>query len=165
MIEKISAGIIPAVIFLCGLLILTSKKPLFDAFLSGAKRGFSTSIDLFPTLCVLFCAVAMFSSCGTTDAAAGLLEKLGIPEGLAPFLLMRPISGSASTAILADIFETTGVDSRAGIAASIIMGSSDTLIYIISVYQSAAGIKHSRGTIIPAFLAMSAVCICAIILV
>ena len=164
MIEKLAAGVVPAIIFLCGVLLLTSKKPLFEAFLRGAKRGFSTSVDLLPTLCLLFCAVAMFSSCGIADSLSKILEKLGIPTGLAPFLLMRPISGGASTAILANIFDNCGADSKAGIAASIIMGSSDTLIYIVSIYHSAAGIKHSRGTLIPAFLAMSAVCAAAIML-
>ena len=57
MIEMISASIVPAVVALCGFLILISKKPLFDTFISGAKRGFSTSVELFPTLCVLFCIV------------------------------------------------------------------------------------------------------------
>lgn len=164
MIERISAGLIPAVIALCGVLILTSKKPLFDSFISGARRGFSTAIELFPTLCVLFCAVSMFSSCGIADMLAGLLTKLGIPEGLAPFLLMRPVSGAASTAMLTEIFEAQGADSRAGLAASVIMASSDTMIYVVSVYQSAAGIKRSRGTLAAAFAAMIAVVATALIL-
>ena len=164
MIDKISSGIIPAIIFLCGILLLTSKQQLYEAFMNGAKRGFSTSIELLPTFCLLFCAIAMFSNCGISDYLSDLLTHLGIPEGLAPFLLIRPISGGASTAILTDIFERFGADSKAGIAASIIMSSSDTLIYIISIHQSAAGIKHARGTVIPAFLAMSAVCATAILL-
>ena len=164
MIEKISASIVPAVVALCGFLILISKKPLFDAFISGAKRGFSTSVELFPTLCVLFCGVSMLQNCGFTDLASRLLTKIGIPDGLAPFLLLRPISGAASTAMLSDIFAKSGADSRAGIIASIIMGSSDTLIYIVSVYQSAAGIRKSRGVLIPAFLAMIAVCATAILI-
>ena len=102
MIEMISASIVPAVVALCGFLILISKKPLFDTFISGAKRGFSTSVELFPTLCVLFCGVSMLQNCGFTDLASKLLTKIGIPDGLAPFLLLRPISGAASTAMLAD---------------------------------------------------------------
>lgn len=164
MIERISAGIIPAILALCGVLILTSKKPLFDAFIAGAKRGFSTAVELFPTLCVLICAVSMFSSCGITDALAGLLAKIGIPDGLAPFLLMRPVSGAASTAMLTDIFSNQGADSPAGLAASVIMASSDTMIYVISVYQSAAGIRRSRGTLAASFAAMTAVVTAALIL-
>ena len=164
MVNNISSAIIPAIIFLCGILLLTSKKPLYEAFMTGAKRGFTTSIELLPTFCLLFCAIAMFSECGISDYLSDLLSNVGIPDGLAPFLLIRPISGGASTAILTDIFENFGADSKAGIAASIIMSSSDTLIYIISIYQSAAGIKRSRWTVIPAFLAMSAVCVTAILL-
>ena len=106
----------------------------------------------------------MLQNCGFTDLASKLLTKIGIPDGLAPFLLLRPISGAASTAMLSDIFTNSGADSRAGIIASVIMGSSDTLIYIVSVYQSAAGIKRSRGVLIPAFLAMIAVCAAAILI-
>ena len=160
----ISACVVPAVIALCGVLILASKKPLFDSFLNGAKQGFTTAVGLFPTLCVLFCAVTMFSSCGITEALSGLLAKLGIPDGLAPFLLMRPISGAASTAMLADLFGSFGADSPAGLAASVIMASSDTLIYVISVYYSAAGIKKSRCTAAAAFITMLVTVLSAIVL-
>ena len=164
MIEVFAASLVPAIIALCGFLILISKKPLFDSFLSGTKQGFSTSIELFPTLCVLFCGVSMLNNCGFTTTASEFLTKLGIPDGLAAFLLLRPISGGASTAMLSDIFTNSGADSRAGIVASVIMGSSDTLIYVVSVYQSAAGIRRSRGVLIPCFAAMIAVCVTALLI-
>ncbi|MBQ8508799.1 MAG: hypothetical protein IJ493_02720 [Clostridia bacterium] len=154
MVEKISASIVPAVIALCGVIILLSKKPLFDSFIGGAKKGCDTAVKLFPTLCTLFCAVSMFSSCGIADALAGVLTRLGIPDGMAAFLLMRPISGAASTAMLADIFAGKGADSPAGIAASVIMASSDTLFYVIAVYTAAAGIKKTRCMIPAAGVAM-----------
>jgi spore maturation protein SpmB len=89
---------------------------------------------------------------GITDAAAAWLAKLGIPEGLAGFLIMRPISGGASTAMLTDIFASFGPDSPAGLAASVILASGDTFVYIISVYHGAAGIKKSHRTLAAALL-------------
>ncbi|MCI8387686.1 MAG: hypothetical protein HFE63_04385 [Clostridiales bacterium] len=163
-LEGFSAAIVPAIIALCGVLILTSKKPLFDSFIGGAKSGAKTAVGLFPTLCVLFCAVSMFSSCGIADAIGCWLTNVGIPDRLAPFLLMRPVSGAASTAMLADIFKSVGADSAAGLAASVIMASSDTLIYVVSVYYSAAGIKKSRCTIAAAAITMLATTVSAIIL-
>ena len=155
MITALSAAVVPAVVGLAGILILISKKPMFDIFISGIKSGFETAVGLFPTLCALCCAVAMLNACGFTDAMADLLVRIGIPKGLGAFTAVRPISGSASTAMLADIFASEGPDSLTGIAASVMMATSDTVIYIISVYHGAAGIKNSRFTLIPA--AISAV--------
>lgn len=152
MIERVFASVVPLIIALTGVLILTSKKPMFDVFIAGIKNGFDTTVRLFPTLCALCCAVAMIDACGATAALASLLVHLGIPEGLAGFIAVRPISGAASTAMLADIFKTSGADSLAGIAASVMMATSDTLVYVISVYHGAAGIKRSRFTLICAFL-------------
>ncbi len=164
MIERIAAAAVPCVIALCAIIILFSKKPMFDIFISGIKQGFDTAVGLFPTLCALMCAVSMFSACGASASLAQLLSRIGIPEGLAGFIIMRPVSGAASTAMLADIFKREGADSIAAISASIMMATSDTLIYIISVYHSAAGIKKSRFTIVAATLAM-AVTTCAAITV
>ena len=164
LIEKIAAAAIPAVIALCGVLMLVSKKPLFDAFVGGAKSGMQTAFGLFPTLCVLFCAVSMFQSSGLAEPIAGILSKLGVPDELAPFLVMRPFSGSGSIAILADIFKSSGPDSASGLAASVIMASSDTMFYVVSVYYSSAGVKKPRYTMAAAFIVMMITTISAIIL-
>ena len=120
------------------------------------------AVGLFPTLCALCCAAAMFSACGAADVLAGLLSGVGIPEGLTGFLVMRPISGAASTAMLADIFSREGADSIAGISASVMMATSDTLIYVISVYHSASGIKKSRFTLLAAAVSMLVTTVAAI---
>lgn len=163
----ISSAVVPAVLALCGLLILFSKKPLFDAFIRGAKRGMETAVGLFPTLVALFCMVSMLGASGIPEAVAGIFGKVNsfLPDGISAFLLMRPVSGTASTALLTDIFENQGPDSAAGLAASVMLASSDTLVYIISVYTSAAGIKKSRCTIPAAVItavisAIGAIVIC-----
>ncbi len=147
MIEKIAASVVPAIIGIVAVIILLSKKPMYDTFISGIKEGGRTALGLFPTLCALMTAVSLFSASGISEALGGLLSNVGIPEGLSGFLIMRPISGGASYAMLSDIFKNYGADSLSGITASVIMATSDTMIYIISVYQSGAGIKKSRYTL------------------
>lgn len=156
MLEKIAASVIPIIICIVALVILTSKKPMYDVFIGGIKEGGRTALGLFPTLCALMSAVALFSASGAADGIAELLSKIGIPQGLAGFLVMRPISGGASYAMLSDIFSKHGADSLTGITASVIMATSDTLIYVISVYQAGAGIKKSRYTL-PAALCAAVV--------
>lgn len=163
-IEKICSMIVPFVLALSGVLILASKQNLFESFIRGAKRGFNTSIELFFTLSALFCAISMLNACGLFNIISVYITRLGISELLAPFLLLRPISGAGSTAMLADIFKIAGADSLTGIIASVIMASSDTLIYIISVYYSAAGIKKSRFTVPAAVISMTVSVISAILI-
>lgn len=161
---QLASAVVPTVIALCGIIILFSKKPMFDIFIGGIKDGAKTAIGLFPTLCALMCAVAMFSACGVSEVIADFFEGIGVPEGLAEFIVMRPISGAASTAMLADIFKNEGADSRAGIAASVMMAASDTVIYVISVYHSAAGIKKSRFTLFVALASMTAATVLSVII-
>ena len=159
----VAAAAVPCVICICGIIILFSQKPMFDVFVGGIKSGAMTAVNLFPTLCALMCAVSMFSACGASDALGGLLEGIGVPRGLGGFIVMRPVSGAASTVMLADIFKSEGADSLAGIAASVMMATSDTVIYVISVYHSAAGIKRSRFTLLAAAVSMAVTVILSII--
>lgn len=147
MIEKITASVVPIIIGIVAVIILFSKKPMYDKFISGIKEGSKTALKLFPTLCALMSAVSLFSASGASEGLANLLSHVGIPEGLSGFLIMRPISGGASFAMMSDIFANYGADSLTGITTSVIMATSDTMIYIVSVYQGGAGIKKSRYTL------------------
>ncbi len=147
MIEKITASVVPIILGIVAIIILLSKKPMYDRFICGIKEGSRTALGLFPTLCALMSAVALFSASGASEGLAKLLSYVGIPDGLSGFLIMRPISGGASYAMLSDIFTNHGADSLTGITASVIMATSDTMIYIISVYQGGVGIKKSRYTL------------------
>jgi len=106
----------------------------------------------------LMVAVAMLNASGAVDFAAKLLSPIaditGLPTELLPLLLTRPFSGSASTAGYTTLLNQVGPDSLAGLCASVIFGSSDTVVYIISVYFSSVGIKHSRHAFPIAFAVM-----------
>lgn len=154
----ISHYVIPVILALVGLGMLVSDKPLLDAFLRGANEGLRSGIALLPTLVLLLTAVSAFNAGGIADWLAGALsplcERLGIPSEILPLLIVRPVSGSASTALTSSLFEKYGADSLPGRCISVIMGSSDTMLYVIAVYFGAVGIKQGRHTFISSFLVM-----------
>lgn len=146
--NQISALVMPLIAALVGGIMLFGKKDYFFAFTTGAKEGLKTAVGLLPTLTALLTAISMLNASGAVNAAASWLSpvfsKLGVPSQLLPLLLTRPFSGSASTAAFSDLLKQVGADSFTGLCASVIMGSSDTVVYIITVYCSAAGLRRAR---------------------
>jgi spore maturation protein B len=103
----------------------------------------------------------MFRAGGALDILTRVLAPafalVGIPEEIIPFVIMRPISGSGSTAMLSDLFSQHGADTYAGRAASVIMASSETAIYVCSVYFGAVGVKRTKQGV-PIVLAAQIIC-------
>lgn len=130
------------------LLLQKRKSGIFDEFLAGARDGMKTAVRLLPSLVALMTAVSMLRASGFTEWLAACLSpytaRIGLPGELLPLILIRPVSGSGSNAILLDLFEKYGPDSFLGLCASVLVGSSDTLVYIIAVYFSAVKIRHTR---------------------
>ncbi len=158
MIETLSSLAMPAVTLCVGLLMLCSKRDCFQAFTRGAKEGLRTAVGLAPTLVALMVAVAMLNVSGATALLGKVLSpaaaRIGLPSELVPLLLTRPFSGSASTAAYSELLSRVGADSFAGLVASVIFGSSDTVVYVLSVYFSSVGIKQTRGAFPCAFAVM-----------
>ena len=158
MLESLSSLAMPLVLGAVGLIFLFGKHNYFDAFVRGAKGGLQTAIGLLPTLVALMAAVTMLNASGAVDAVAGLLSPaasfLGIPTELLPLLLTRPFSGSASMAAFGSLLESVGPDSLAGLCASVIFASSDTVVYIIAVYFSSIHIRKTRWAFPAAFAVM-----------
>lgn len=161
-IELISSFIVPCIILFVAVIILIGKKDYFSSFLVGAKDGIISACKLLPTLCALIVAVTMFSASGMSDFLAKhlspLCEVLKIPVDIFPLVLTRPLSGGASIATYEEILSKCGVDSYEGLCASLIMASSDTVVYVIGVYFSTSGIKKTRYAL-PCALFISTVCI------
>lgn len=151
MIDIISALPMPLVLFAVGILLLFGKQNRFDSFLIGARQGLETAVQLLPTLCALIVGVSMLNASGAVELLSRLLAPLvnaiGVPADILPLLLTRPFSGSASTASFVELLENVGADSFAGLCASVIFATSDTMVYIISVYFSSVGIKRSGATL------------------
>lgn len=155
--------VVPALIFMIIIYACFKKVPIFDEFLSGAEEGFKSTISLVPTLVALVTGISMLKASGFLELFANLIEPmcniLKIPPQIAPLALMRPISGSGSTALLDSIFANYGPDSLIGTIASMIMGSTETTFYTLTVYFGAIKIKNTGHALTCAVLAD----ICAII--
>lgn len=151
MIDIISALPMPLILAAVGVILIFGKKERFDSFLSGARQGLQTSVELLPTLCALIVGVAMLNASGAIELLSLLLSPvvnlIGVPADILPLLLTRPFSGSASTASFVELLERVGADSFSGLCASVIFATSDTMVYIISVYFSSVGIRRSRAAL------------------
>lgn len=143
------------------LLILISglfrKVKCFDSFVTGAKEGALTIVKLLPTLVGLIVAISVFRASGALDIIVSFLHPvtsfLGLDDGILPLLIMRPISGSGSLALLADTLKTYGADSRVGMIASVMMGSTETILYTLTVYTQNTRIKKTPNVLISALIA------------
>ena len=160
--EKISTYVIPTVLLFVAIAVLFGKRDYFSSFLDGAWNGAKASARLLPTMCALIVGVSMLSASGATSFLAGilapLLEKVGIPAEIFTLIITRPLSGSASIATFSEILDTLGPDSFAALCASVILASSDTVIYVICVYFSGSGIKKTRYAL-PVALFVSLFCV------
>ena len=148
-LRELAALAVPAVVALAGgICLFGRKRSYFDDFLAGAREGLETAVSLLPTLAALLAAVRMLSASGLLRDLSALIapfaERLGLPGELLPLLLVLPFSGSGSTAAYSALLEEVGVDSFPALCASVIMGSSDTMLYIAAVYFAAAGVRRTR---------------------
>lgn len=159
----------PAFIAVVIIFGLFKRVPIFDTFLKGAEEGFKTLYSLAPTLVGLIVAVNMLKASGATDflceKITPLADFLGFPKEIVPMVLLRPISGGGSTALLTGIYKDYGPDSFAGMVASVLAGSTETTFYAIAVYYSAVGIKKIRHTLIAALSADFTAAVMAVITV
>ena len=161
-LQTLGGWAIPALVGLVGILMLVGKRPYFDAFLAGAREGLDTAVRLLPTLVALLVAVGMLRASGALEVVGHWLspvfERAGVPSELLPLLLTRPFSGSAATATYSSLLETLGADSFAAVCASVVMGSSDTAVYVVTVYFSSVGVKRTRYAL-PVALGLMLFCV------
>lgn len=133
---------------------------LYEVFIEGAKEGLNISIRILPYLITMLFAIAVFRESGLlniiTNAVSPILKALGIPPEVLPLALMKPLSGSGSLGITAEIIQKYGPDSLVGRIASTMMGSTETIFYTMAVYYGAIGIKKMRHTLVSALLAHGA---------
>lgn len=151
-----AAIIIPLVVAVVFIYALFKKIDVYSAFIDGAKKGLSTVYSIFPAVVGMLTAIAMLRASGAIDALAGLLapafHAIGVPQECIPLALLRPFSGSGALSIGADIIQSAGPDSRAGLVAAVMLGSSETSLYTIAIYSSALGIKNSRYAVAAALI-------------
>ncbi len=149
--------IVPIILLLASALALRKKENSYDLMLQGARQGLQLLLTLIPTLILLLTAVSMLRASGAMEVIGGYLGPVfsffGIPNELAMLVLIRPISGSAALAVGAELIAQHGPDSLIGRTAAVMLGSTETTFYAISVYFGAAGIRKTRYTLPAALLA------------
>lgn len=156
-INYISSAAIPVIMLLIIVYGLLEKSKVYDTFVDGAKEGIEVVFNIFPTLIGIFVAVGALRSSGILDLIINIISPITnifrIPSEIMPLALVRPISGSASTAVATDIMTKFGVDSSIGLIASTIMGSTETTFYTIAIYTACVGIKNIRFVLAAALIA------------
>lgn len=153
----LSETMIPLLIFVIIGYGVLNHQPVYEEFISGAKKGLKMVIQIMPTLIGLMMATGVLRASGLLDCvaeiAAPLTEKLKIPAELLPITIIKMFSSSAATGLLLDIYKTYGADSRIGKMASVMLSSTETIFYTMSVYFMSVKVKKTRYTIPGALLA------------
>jgi len=153
-----SKYIITVIIIFLFIYAFIKKINVYKSFIDGAKGAINLCIDIFPYICAILCAVALFRASGLANVLIKILSPLfnffGIPTEVSELVLLRPFTGSGSFALLNDVYLKYGADSYIARCASCIMGSSETLFYVTTVYTSKTSIKK-LGYAIPVGLLAS----------
>ena len=149
--------IVPLILAVTALAALHKQENAYDILTDGAREGFRMLLTIAPSLVVLLSAVGMLRASGALETfsrlISPLLEFFGIPAETVLLMLIRPISGSAALAVGAELIAAHGPDSLVGRTAAVMLGSTETTFYTISVYFGAWGIKKTRYAVPAALLA------------
>ena len=141
-------------VFLVGIPVYGAIKrvKIYESFVEGAKGGFQMAVRIIPYLVAILVAVGMLRGAGAIDLLAQwldpVLRRVGFPVEILPLAIMRPLSGSGSMGIVAELVKVHGPDSFLGRLAASAYGSTETTFYVLAVYFGAVGIKKARHAVI-----------------
>lgn len=168
--QSFSVFVIPLLIL--GILVhgLYHKVAVYEVFVEGAKEGFTTAVRIIPYLVAILFAIAMFRASGAMESLGQLISPvfslLGIPTDIFPMAIIRPMTGSGSVGILAELIHNFGSDSLVVKIAATMFGSTETTLYVLAVYFGSVNINKTRyalqvGLLADAtgFLAATFICI------
>ncbi|HHW39437.1 MAG TPA: spore maturation protein [Bacillales bacterium] len=144
-INLISLWMIPGIIGFILLYGTIKRVPTYETFVDGGKEGIQIAFSIIPYLVGMLVAITVFRESGALDFFMNLIRPylmaIGIPADIVPLAIIRPISGNAALGITSDLIATHGPDSFIGRLASTMQGSTDTTLYILTVYFGAVGIR------------------------
>ncbi len=156
-LKIISTFVLPVLIVGFPLFGLCRRVRVYEEFVQGAKSGFETAVKIIPYLVAILFAIAMFRASGAMDLLAEtlspVLKMIGMPADLLPMAIVRPLTGSGSGAVLADLVKQHGAGSPVARMAATIYGSTETTFYVVAVYFGAVNIRKVRHALAVGLLA------------
>lgn len=161
LINEISKYIIPFILAVIPLYaMLVRKVKVYEVFVEGAKEGFTIAVRIIPYLVAILVAIGMLRASGVLDwmiiGLKPVLSFLGFPPENLPLAFMRPLSGSGSFGLLADLVNEYGADSLQAKIGATMYGSTETTFYVLAVYFGAVGIRRSRHAVLAGLMADAA---------
>ncbi len=173
LMETFSQWTIPMVMLVIILWAFVKKVPMYESFVTGAKEGFDVAVMIIPYLVGILFVIKVFMASGIFEdikiGAGWVMAQVGLEAyteslDLIPLALTRPLTGGGAQGVLVDIFTRHGPDSFVGLCASMMMGSTETTFYILTVYFGAVGVKKIRHTMGACLIADAAGLITAVVL-
>lgn len=150
-LNGISAAFMPVILAAILIYGAAKKAPVYDLFIEGCREGLAAAAEITPYIIAIFLSITLMTDSGALDiiqkAAAPLLNLMGIPEELTTFMVMRPVSGSGTLVLVEHLAKSYGPDSFLCRCASVMVGSSETLLYAMAVYFGVTSVKHFRYTV------------------
>ncbi|ATD53823.1 spore maturation protein [Clostridium chauvoei] len=169
MFDYLTKSVIPIIVIIIITYGMFRGRKVYEWFIEGAKEGLKVCLNIFPYLLAMIVAVNIFRESNLLDMLNNLIspisEFIGLPKEVVPLVLVKPLSGSGAMGILTDILKTYGPDTNIGFIASVIMGTTETIFYTITVYFGAVQIRKIRHTIWASLFAEITAIIAAIFLV
>ncbi len=157
MFSYITKSIIPIIVVIILFYGMIKGRKVYEWFIEGAKEGLFVCMRIFPYLLAMIVAVQIFKGANLLELVNNIISPLsraiGLPEEVVPLVLIKPISGSGAVGMFTEIIKTYGADTFIGLVASVIMGTTETIFYTITVYYGAAKIKKIRHTLWAAVIA------------
>ena len=156
-IETISLWLVPIIILVVLFSGIIKKLPVYELFVDGAKDGVKIGFNIFPYLLAIVVAISMLRASGFVEFLMNNLKNIfdfiSVPVDVFPIMIFRSLSGSAILGVLEDIVSNNDVSSFTSRLAAIMVGSSETTFYVLSVYFGSVGIKKYRYALFTGILA------------
>ncbi len=171
-LQALSIVAIPLIIAAFVAYAARKKVPVYESFVAGAKGGFEVAVKIIPYLVAMLVAIGIFRASGAMEILVKLLSPIanliGMPPQVVPMALLRPLTGSGSLGLMADIMKKYGPDSFIGILVSTMYGSSETTFYVLAVYFGSVNIYRTRHAVAAGLIAdavgmLGALMICRIL--
>lgn len=147
-LNHISLFFIPGIITLVIFFGIYKRAPIYDLFIEGTRDGLKTAMELMPFIVAIFIGIEALVSSGAMQFMENVLGPIfqffGVPKELISLVLFRPVSGSGSLVLVEKIVNEYGPDSFIGRSASVMMGSCETIFYVLAVYFGATSVKNIR---------------------